>query len=103
MLFLDEIGEMSPAVQAKLLRVLQEREFQRLGGTRTIRADIRVIAATNRNLKAAIAQTRSAKTCTTGWRSSTSHCRRCANGRTTSPNSRRRSLRNSARPSGGRR
>jgi two-component system response regulator FlrC len=54
-LFLDEIGEMSPAVQAKLLRVLQEREFQRLGGTRTIRADIRVIAATNRNLKAAIA------------------------------------------------
>ncbi|HWB81884.1 MAG TPA: sigma 54-interacting transcriptional regulator [Nannocystaceae bacterium] len=48
-LFLDEIGEMSPAVQAKLLRVLQEREFQRVGGEKTLRADIRVIAATNRD------------------------------------------------------
>ena len=55
-LFLDEIGEMSPAVQAKFLRVLQEREYQRLGGTRTLKADMRVLAATNRNLKAAIAQ-----------------------------------------------
>jgi transcriptional regulator with GAF, ATPase, and Fis domain len=55
-LFLDEIGEMSPLVQAKLLRVLQEREFQRLGGTRTLRADVRLIAATNRDLAAAIAQ-----------------------------------------------
>jgi transcriptional regulator with GAF, ATPase, and Fis domain len=54
-LFLDEVGEMSPAVQAKFLRVLQEREFQRLGGTRTLKADIRVLAATNRDLKAAIA------------------------------------------------
>jgi transcriptional regulator with PAS, ATPase and Fis domain len=53
-LFLDEIGEMSPAVQAKVLRVLEQREFLRLGGTRLMRADIRVIAATNRNLKAAI-------------------------------------------------
>jgi transcriptional regulator with GAF, ATPase, and Fis domain len=55
-LFLDEIGEMSPLVQAKLLRVLEEREFQRLGGTRTLRADVRVIAATNRDLSAAIAR-----------------------------------------------
>jgi transcriptional regulator with GAF, ATPase, and Fis domain len=55
-LFLDEIGEMSPLVQAKLLRVLQEREFQRLGGTRTLKADVRVIAATNRDLAAAIAR-----------------------------------------------
>jgi Nif-specific regulatory protein len=54
-LFLDEIGEMSPLVQAKLLRVLQEREFQRLGGTRPLKADVRVVAATNRDLKAAIA------------------------------------------------
>ncbi|HKV09192.1 MAG TPA: sigma-54-dependent Fis family transcriptional regulator [Thermoanaerobaculia bacterium] len=54
-LFLDEVGEMSPAVQAKLLRVLQEREFQRLGGTRPIKADVRVIAATNRDLAAALA------------------------------------------------
>jgi transcriptional regulator with GAF, ATPase, and Fis domain len=53
-LFLDEIGEMSPAVQAKFLRVLQEREFQRVGGTRTIQADVRVIAATNRDLSVAI-------------------------------------------------
>ncbi|MGH9869310.1 MAG: sigma 54-interacting transcriptional regulator [Candidatus Polarisedimenticolia bacterium] len=53
-LFLDEIGEMSPLVQAKMLRVLQEREFQRLGGSRTLKADVRVIAATNRDLQAAI-------------------------------------------------
>lgn len=49
-LFLDEIGEISPALQVKLLRVLQEREFERVGGTQTIRTDIRIIAATNRNL-----------------------------------------------------
>jgi len=54
-LFLDEIAEMSPLVQAKFLRVLQEREFQRLGGTRTLKADVRVIAATNRDLMAAMA------------------------------------------------
>jgi len=53
-LFLDEIGEMAPAVQAKLLRVLEEREFQRLGSTRVSHADIRVVAATNRDLHAAI-------------------------------------------------
>jgi transcriptional regulator with GAF, ATPase, and Fis domain len=53
-LFLDEVGEMSPSVQAKFLRVLQEREFQKLGGTRTLRADVRVLAATNRDLKAMI-------------------------------------------------
>src|SRR5207302_2380160 len=53
-LFLDEVGEMSPAVQAKFLRVLQEREFQRLGGTRPLKADVRVVAATNRDLKAAM-------------------------------------------------
>ena len=55
-LFLDEAGEMSPAVQAKLLRVLQEREFQRLGGTKVLKADVRVISATNRDLKQAIAK-----------------------------------------------
>jgi DNA-binding NtrC family response regulator len=55
-LFLDEVGEMSPAVQAKFLRVLEEREFQRLGGTRMLKADVRVIAATNRDLKAALTQ-----------------------------------------------
>src|SRR5882762_1101811 len=53
-LFLDEVGEMSPAVQAKFLRVLQEREFQRLGATRVQKANVRVIAATNRDLRAAL-------------------------------------------------
>jgi len=55
-LFLDEIAEMSPLVQAKFLRVLEQREFQRLGGTRTLKADVRVIAATNRDLAASIAR-----------------------------------------------
>jgi Nif-specific regulatory protein len=52
--FLDEIGELSPALQVKLLRVLQEREFERVGGTVTIKVDLRVIAATNKNLEDAI-------------------------------------------------
>jgi len=52
--FLDEIGELSPALQVKLLRVLQEREFERVGGTRTIKVDIRLITATNKNLEDAI-------------------------------------------------
>jgi DNA-binding NtrC family response regulator len=54
-LFLDEIGEISLATQVKLLRVLQEREFERVGGNQTIRVDVRVIAATNRNLKEMVA------------------------------------------------
>jgi DNA-binding NtrC family response regulator len=53
-LFLDEVTEMSAAAQAKLLRVLQEREFQRLGGTRPLKANVRVIAATNRDLRDAV-------------------------------------------------
>src|SRR5262249_45428383 len=55
-LFLDEVSEMTPTAQAKLLRVLQEREFVRLGGTRTIKANVRVIAATNRDLREAVAE-----------------------------------------------
>ncbi|MBI4573989.1 MAG: sigma-54-dependent Fis family transcriptional regulator [candidate division NC10 bacterium] len=54
-LFLDEVGEMSPALQAKLLRVLQERTLERVGGTKTVTVDVRVIAATNRNLQQMVA------------------------------------------------
>jgi DNA-binding NtrC family response regulator len=54
-LFLDEIGDISLAVQVKLLRLLQEKEFQRLGGTRTEKADVRFVAATHRNLEALVA------------------------------------------------
>src|SRR5689334_1043897 len=57
-LFLDEIGEISPAIQVKLLRFLQEHEFERVGGNQTIRVDVRVIAATNRNLLEEIAKGR---------------------------------------------
>jgi two-component system response regulator PilR (NtrC family) len=55
-IFLDEIGEMSPVVQVKLLRVLQERKFRRLGGTEEIDADIRILAATNRDLSKMVAE-----------------------------------------------
>jgi len=53
-IFLDEVGEMSPALQVKLLRVLQEQTFERVGGTKTIHVDVRIIAATNKNLTVAI-------------------------------------------------
>jgi DNA-binding NtrC family response regulator len=55
-LFLDEIGELSPSVQVKLLRFLQEREFQRIGGNPTIRTDVRIVTATNRDLDAKIGE-----------------------------------------------
>src|SRR6185436_2750884 len=57
-LFLDEIGEISASIQVKLLRFLQEHEFERVGGTQTIRVDVRVITATNRDLKEEIAKGR---------------------------------------------
>src|SRR6185437_15342946 len=53
--FLDEIGELATGLQSKLLRVLQEREFERVGGTQTLKVDVRIIAATNRDLPAEIA------------------------------------------------
>jgi len=55
-LFLDEIGEISPTFQAKLLRVLQEGEFERVGGMRTLKVDVRLVAATNKNLEDAVAR-----------------------------------------------
>ncbi|MGI9211183.1 MAG: nif-specific transcriptional activator NifA [Methylococcaceae bacterium] len=55
-LFLDEIGDVSPAFQVKLLRVLQEREFERVGGNKAIKVDVRLITATNRNLEEAVLQ-----------------------------------------------
>ncbi|NQT55174.1 MAG: sigma-54-dependent Fis family transcriptional regulator [Desulfobacteraceae bacterium] len=55
-LFLDEVGEMSPSLQVKLLRVLQEMEFERVGGTRTIKVDVRVLSASNRNIKDDVAE-----------------------------------------------
>ncbi len=54
-MFLDEVGDMSPSTQAKILRVLQEHEFERLGGTRTLKVDVRLIAAANRSLPAMVA------------------------------------------------
>jgi two-component system, NtrC family, response regulator AtoC len=55
-IFLDEIGDIPGTIQVKLLRVLQEREFERLGGTKTLKVDVRVIAATNQDLRAALEQ-----------------------------------------------
>jgi transcriptional regulator with GAF, ATPase, and Fis domain len=55
-IFLDEVGDMSPTLQVKLLRVLQDQSFERVGGTKSVRVDVRILAATNRNLEEAIAK-----------------------------------------------
>ena len=84
-LFLDEIGDITPAVQVKLLRVLQERTFERLGGTRTIEVDVRVVAATNRDLQQLIADGDVPRgPLLPAQRRADRRCRRCASGRATS-------------------
>ena len=55
-MFLDEIGEMDKSLQTKLLRILQEKEYERVGGTETLTANVRIIAATNANLEKALEQ-----------------------------------------------
>ena len=57
-LFLDEIGDVSPTMQLKLLRALQEREFERVGGEQTLKVDVRVVSATNKDLKKEVAEGR---------------------------------------------
>src|SRR3954462_9672994 len=56
--FIDELGELPQSVQGKLLRVLQDREFERVGGTQTVKVDVRIVAATNRDLKKMVAEGR---------------------------------------------
>jgi DNA-binding NtrC family response regulator len=82
-LFLDEIGEISKPTQVKLLRILQEKQFERLGGNKTITVDVRIISATNRNLEEAIRTVRSVRICTTASRASKSTFRRFGNGKRT--------------------
>ena len=77
--FLDEIGELAVPMQAKLLRVLQEREFERVGGTRSIKLDVRLIAATNRDLKEASKTGEFAPISTTASTWCRCTCPRCAN------------------------
>ena len=84
-LFLDEIGDMSLKTQAKVLRILQERKFERVGGSRTIEVDVRVIAATNKDLEEEIGRAISARTSSTDSMSSPSTSRPCASEKKTFP------------------
>ena len=83
-IFFDEIGNVPLETQAKLLRVIQEREFMRLGGMETIKVDVRIIAATNVDLRQMMEEGASARICSTACTSSRFSCRRCGIARTTS-------------------
>jgi hypothetical protein len=83
-LFLDEIGDMPQSLQAKLLRALQEGEIEPLGSNKLVPFDVRVIAATSRDLGALVREGGSAKTCFTACMCCRSACRRCASGAATS-------------------
>ena len=84
-IFLDEIGEVPIEVQVKLLRVLQEREFERVGGAEPIKVDVRVIAATNRDLVKLIREGKFREDLFYRLNSFRSRPRRCATGRGTCP------------------
>ena len=78
-LFIDEIGELALPLQSKLLRFIQDRQFERVGGTRTQTADVRVVAATHRDLEEMVGRGESARTSTTVSKWCRWHCRPCAN------------------------
>ncbi|MCW5199208.1 sigma 54-interacting transcriptional regulator, partial [Desulfobulbus sp. F1] len=80
-LCLDEIGELPLELQAKLLRVIQHNEFERLGSSRTVKVDVRIIATTNRNLEEEASKADSAQTCIIGSMSFPSRCRPCGSGK----------------------
>ncbi len=84
-ILLDEIGDMPATLQPKILRLLQEQTFERVGGSETIHTDVRVIAATHRDLKARVAEEKFRADYTIGSASSRSTCRHCASAVTTWP------------------